>query len=115
MKLIVGVIIRVPLTILIAELDAVRVVALNVPSQVRKGSEVELSCLYDLGNASLYSLKWFYRANETDFDEKEIFRFTPTIKPYKQIFPLEGVNVNVSITASTIPVAHSTITAHCTN
>ena len=74
-------------------------VALNVPSQVRKGSEVELSCLYDLGggNASLYSLKWFYRANDTDLDEQEFFRYTPTIKPYKQFFPLDGVNVNVNI------------------
>lgn len=80
-------------------LSDVRVVALNVPSQVRKGSEVELSCLYDLGggNASLYSLKWFYRANDTDLDEQEFFRYTPTIKPYKQFFPLDGVNVNVNI------------------
>ncbi|KAH9526685.1 uncharacterized protein LOC124496156 isoform X2 [Dermatophagoides farinae] len=79
-------------------LSDVRVVALNVPSQVRKGSEVELSCLYDLGggNASLYSLKWFYRANDTDLDEQEFFRYTPTIKPYKQFFPLDGVNVNVN-------------------
>lgn len=77
-------------------LSAVRVVALNVPSQVRKGSEVELSCLYDLDNASLYSLKWFYRINDTDLDEQEFFRFTPTLKPYKQFFPLDGINVNVS-------------------
>ena len=70
-------------------------VALNVPSQVRKGSEVELACLYDLGNASLYSLKWFYRANDTDLDEQEFFRYTPTIHPVKQFFPLDGINVNV--------------------
>ena len=79
------------------ELSAVRVVALNVPSSIRRGGEVELSCLYDLGNSSLYSLKWFYRANETDLDEQEFFRYTPSIKPYKQYFPIEGVKVNVSI------------------
>ncbi|XP_027205814.1 uncharacterized protein LOC113799394 isoform X2 [Dermatophagoides pteronyssinus] len=77
-------------------LSDVRVVALNVPSQVRKGTEVELSCLYDLGNASLYSLKWFYRTNDTDLDEQEFFRYTPTIKPYKQFFPLDGINVNIN-------------------
>jgi len=77
-------------------LGAVRVVALNVPSEVRKGSEVELACLYDLGNATLYSLKWFYRTNDTDLDEQEFFRYTPTIKPHRQYFPLEGINVNVS-------------------
>ena len=71
-------------------------VALHVPSSVRKGSEVELACLYELGNASLYSLKWFYRANDTDLDEQEFFRYTPTIRPHKQYFPLEGIRVNVS-------------------
>ncbi len=75
---------------------SVKVVALHVPSSVRKGAEVELACLYELGNSSLYSLKWFYRANETDLDEQEFFRYTPTIVPHKQYFPLEGINVNVS-------------------
>ncbi|KAI2805595.1 hypothetical protein BLOT_004593, partial [Blomia tropicalis] len=78
------------------DVASVKVVALNVPSQVRKGSEVELACLYDLGNASLYSLKWFYRANDTDLDEQEFFRYTPTIHPVKQFFPLDGINVNIN-------------------
>lgn len=77
--------------------SSVKVVALHVPSSVRKGAEVELACLYELGNSSLYSLKWFYRANETDLDEQEFFRYTPTIVPHKQYFPLEGINVNVSL------------------
>lgn len=71
-------------------------VALNVPNHVDNGTEVELSCLYDLDNASLYSLKWFYRINDTDLDEQEFFRYTPTIKPHKQFFPLDGIEVNVS-------------------
>ncbi len=70
--------------------------SLNVPARVKKGSEVQLSCLYDLGNASLYSLKWFYRENDRDREEKEFFRFTPRTKPYKQVFPLDGINVDVS-------------------
>lgn len=75
---------------------SVRVVALHVPSSVRTGAEVELACLYELGNSSLYSLKWFYRANETDLDEQEFFRYTPSLLPHKQYFPIEGINVNVS-------------------
>jgi hypothetical protein len=74
----------------------VKLVSLNVPARVKKGSEVQLSCLYDLGNASLYSLKWFYRENDWDREEKEIFRYTPRTKPFKQVFPLEGINVDVS-------------------
>lgn len=74
--------------------SSVRVVSLNVPSRVRKGSDLELSCLFDLGNATLYSLKWFYRAHEWDRDEQEFFRYTPRLKPYKQVFPLEGIQVD---------------------
>ena len=82
--------------------SAVRLVALNVPEEVRIGHEAELQCLYDLGgrNASLYSLKWFWRANDTDLDEKEFYRFTPTILPHKQFFPLDGIHVNVSFAVS---------------
>ncbi len=73
-----------------------KLVSLNVPARVKKGSEVQLSCLYDLGNASLYSLKWFYRENDWDREEKEFFRYTPRTKPSKQFFPLDGIKVDVS-------------------
>ena len=49
-----------------------------------------------MDNATLYSLKWFYRAHEWDRDEQEFFRFTPRHKPYKQVFPLDGIQVDVS-------------------
>jgi hypothetical protein len=74
----------------------VKLVSLNVPARVKKGSEVQLSCLYDLGNASLYSLKWFYRENDRDREEKEFFRYTPRTKTLKQVFPLDGIKVDVS-------------------
>ena len=78
-----------------AGITCIRLVSLNVPARVKKGSEVQLSCLYDLGNASLYSLKWFYR-NHKNPEEQEFFRYTPRGKPVKQVFPLEGINVDVS-------------------
>ena len=77
-------------------IDCIKVVSLNVPPHVRKGSDLQLSCLFDLDNATLYSLKWFYRAHEWDRDEQEFFRFTPRHKPYKQVFPLDGIQVDVS-------------------
>ena len=73
-----------------------RVVSLRVPASVRTGASVELACLYELGNSSLYSLKWFHRANETDLDEQEFFRYTPALRPHRQYFPLEGVEVDVN-------------------
>ncbi|CAG2165815.1 unnamed protein product, partial [Oppiella nova] len=77
-------------------ITCIKLVSLNVPNRVRKGSEVELSCLYDLGNASLYSLKWFYRESHRERDEQEFFRYTPRGKPVKQIFPLDGINVDLN-------------------
>ena len=82
----------------ISGLTSVKLVSLEVPARVRKGSEVQLSCLYDLGNASLYSLKWFYRNhNDKNLEEQEFFRYTPRGKPIKQVFPLDGINVDVSL------------------
>ncbi|CAG2170396.1 unnamed protein product, partial [Oppiella nova] len=54
------------------DITCIRLVSLNVPARVKKGSSVQLSCLYDLGNASLYSLKWFYR-NHKNPEEQEFF------------------------------------------
>ncbi|XP_054169314.1 uncharacterized protein LOC128966490 [Oppia nitens] len=81
---------------LIKGITCIKLVSLNVPQRVRKGGEVELSCLYDLGNASLYSLKWFYRESHRERDEQEFFRYTPRGKPVKQVFPLDGINVDLN-------------------
>ncbi|CAG2180536.1 unnamed protein product, partial [Oppiella nova] len=81
------------LTLTYPDITCIRLVSLNVPARVKEGSEVQLSCLYDLGNASLYSLKWFYR-NHKNPEEREFFRYTPRGKPVKQVFPLEGINVD---------------------
>ncbi|KAH9526712.1 hypothetical protein DERF_000776 [Dermatophagoides farinae] len=86
----------------ISVIDCIKVVSLNVPPHVRKGSDLQLSCLFDLDNATLYSLKWFYRAHEWDRDEQEFFRFTPRHKPYKQVFPLDGIQVDLSKSSGSI-------------
>nr|XP_027205750.1 uncharacterized protein LOC113799335 [Dermatophagoides pteronyssinus] len=88
--------------ITISAIDCIKVVSLNVPPHVRKGSDLQLSCLFDLDNATLYSLKWFYRAHEWDRDEQEFFRFTPRHKPYKQVFPLDGIQVDLSKSSGSI-------------
>ncbi len=44
----------------------------------------------------------FYRAHEWDRDEQEFFRYTPNVKPYKQVFPLEGIAVDVSWTTNKV-------------
>lgn len=77
-----------------------RVVSLEVPSRVRRGDKVQLTCLYDLEGNSLYSLKWFFRSTESENEkeEQEFFRFTPRELVKKQYFPLPGLKVDVNIT-----------------
>lgn len=75
----------------------IKIVELEVPSKVRKGQAIQMSCLYDLQNQSLYSLKWFYRSTKLERDEKEFFRFTPNEKPHKRQFKLPNITVDVSI------------------
>jgi hypothetical protein len=60
-----------------------------IPPTVRKGSDAQLWCQYDLEDAPLYSVKW-YRGNF------EFYRFTPGEHPASKIFRYEGINVDVS-------------------
>lgn len=62
---------------------------LIVPRAVRAGHSVTLGCQYDLGNASLYSVKW-YRNND------EFYRFVPKEEPPFRVFPIQGIRVDVS-------------------
>lgn len=57
---------------------------------VENGSTVTLQCLYELEGAGLYMVTWF-RGNH------QVFRFVPSDKPNEKVFPIPGVNVDVSI------------------
>ncbi|CAG2108332.1 unnamed protein product [Medioppia subpectinata] len=70
------------------------IVTMNVPKSVSEGSDVQLSCLHELYNTSLYSLKWFHR-KDVYSEEREFFRYTPRAKQVKQVFPLQNINVNL--------------------
>lgn len=64
--------------------------ALEVPQLVILGEETTLSCIFDLEGDTLYSIKW-YR------DDLEFFRYVPSDKPPNQFFPLQGLDIDVSI------------------
>lgn len=63
---------------------------LSVPSHANLGHSITLYCWFNLGDASLYSVKWYK-------DEFEFFRFMPNNKPEMQVFPLAGIMLDVSI------------------
>lgn len=70
---------------------AIRSIRLVVePVGVRRGQSATLRCLYDLDGAPLLSLQ-FYRGSG------EFYRYSPGQVPTKKVFPLSGINVDVSV------------------
>jgi len=77
--------------LLFAGATGLKDLTINVPSMVRSGDTVTLSCHYDLEGLRLYSIQWF-------FNDHEFYRFIPDRKspPFYSIFNVTGIKVNVS-------------------
>jgi hypothetical protein len=76
---------------------SLRGVRLDVPEAVLTGDTARLACDYDLEHAALYSIKW-YRGDD------EFYRFVPKESPPTRVFPLPGINVDVSSSHNTCPL-----------
>ena len=59
-----------------------------MPDQLILGQSARLGCDFDLEQSRLYSVNWYK-------DGKEFFRFMPSMENKVQVFPVEGVNVEV--------------------
>ena len=60
------------------------------PEMANSGEIVTFTCRYDLGQAAIYSLKWYK-------EDQEIYRYIPTDNPEYRIFRgTPGVIVMVS-------------------
>ncbi|CAG2056748.1 unnamed protein product, partial [Timema podura] len=66
-----------------------RDVAVTVPLAVEPGDTVILRCTYDLEGDPLYTVKWYK-------GRQEFFRYVPKELPHTRVFPLPGVNVDIS-------------------
>lgn len=64
-------------------------VRVNVPQYRIPGEMAQLQCDYDLGNDTLYAIKWYK-------DHEEFYRFVPKATPQMNSYKLEGVQVDVS-------------------
>lgn len=63
---------------------------INVPNAVLVGETVSLECSWQLEDEeALYSVKW-YRGRE------EFYRYIPKELPHTRVFPLPGIEVDVS-------------------
>ncbi|GFU18488.1 uncharacterized protein NPIL_520561 [Nephila pilipes] len=62
---------------------------LHIPTPVVAGESVMLKCKYELGNETLYSVKWYKNMGE-------FFRYVPASDPPFKTFRQIGINVDVT-------------------
>ncbi|XP_034250307.1 uncharacterized protein LOC117650815 [Thrips palmi] len=74
--------------VIVTSASGLRDVHLQSPLAVKAGSTVTLRCTYDLEHDSLYTVKWYK-------GRSEFFRYTPKELPNTQVFPLNGISVDV--------------------
>jgi len=69
--------------------ESLKNVNLNTNLAIKVGDLLRLQCDYDLENAPLYSIKWY-------FGDDEFYRYVPKESPPTRVFPMTGVSVDVS-------------------
>lgn len=67
-----------------------RLKEVRIPNHTVRDTTARLECHYDLDGEALYSVKWYKDGNE-------FYRYVPRDDPPVQIFPLQGVRIDVSI------------------
>ncbi|TMW46017.1 hypothetical protein DOY81_008902 [Sarcophaga bullata] len=69
--------------------DCLKDLKIFVPDAVIMGNAATLSCQYDLEQAALYSVRWY-------FGTEEFYRFVPKETPPTLVFPVSGINVDLT-------------------
>lgn len=64
-------------------------VRVNIPQYRIPGETATLQCHYNLGNSSLYAVKWYK-------EHEEFYRFVPKARPQSSSYKVDGVYVDVS-------------------
>lgn len=72
--------------------DALKIVQVKVPPAALSGHSVLLECVFALEGDSLYAVKWYRGADE-------FYRYVPAEEPRATVFNLNGIEVDVSISA----------------
>uniref|UniRef100_A0A1B6KPF4 Ig-like domain-containing protein n=1 Tax=Graphocephala atropunctata TaxID=36148 RepID=A0A1B6KPF4_9HEMI len=78
----------------LAGVGGLRDVEIRAPLAVPPGSSATLTCKYDLEGDPLYTVKWYK-------GRQEFFRYVPKELPHTRVFPLPGVNVDISASGPT--------------
>lgn len=73
----------------VAEVGGLSDVHVQMPHAVSPGDDVYMRCKYNLDTDQLYTVKWYK-------GRQEFFRYVPKELPNTKVFPLPGINVDVS-------------------
>ena len=63
--------------------------SVRIPEYLQQGDTADLTCSYNLGGDTLYSVKWYKGRHE-------FYRFMPHEVPAIKTFPVKGMKINVS-------------------
>lgn len=63
--------------------------SINVPNHRVIGNSARLTCKFDMGSDTLYSVKWYK-------DDQEFYRYVPNDRPKLQVFKTDGITVDKS-------------------
>ncbi|XP_055323161.1 uncharacterized protein LOC129578493 isoform X2 [Sitodiplosis mosellana] len=66
-----------------------------VPEAVITGNAATLSCQYELEQAPLYSVRWY-------FESEEFYRYVPKESPPSIVFPVSGITVDGSSDSTSV-------------
>lgn len=77
-------------TILVPVIDSLSNLVVRIPEHIQAGESADLTCSFNLGGDTLYSVKWYKGRHE-------FYRFMPHEVPKVKIFPVKGMKINVSI------------------
>ncbi|KAG5894769.1 hypothetical protein JTB14_005205 [Gonioctena quinquepunctata] len=74
-------------------------VRVNIPQYRVPGETAMLQCDYDLGNDTLYAVKWYK-------DNEEFYKFVPKARPQASWYQVEGVHIDMTKSDSRKVVIH---------
>lgn len=77
------------LSLLFIVVGSLKDVEVDIPTAVKPGETVIMTCTYDLEGDDLYSVKWYK-------GRQEFYRYVPKELPHIKVFPMNGINVDSS-------------------
>ncbi len=70
-------------------MDALKILQVKVPPAALSGHHVQLECVFSPDGDSIYAVKWYRGVDE-------FYRYVPAEEPHATVFPLNGIEVDVS-------------------